>query len=521
MRPLYYLDYSHKSQLTLKQYLKRFARLLLRKRRRYCSFVPLYYDPSRCDFVLLRSASPIEALSVNGIPVTFEAVGRKLYKVSPQYFEPWENVIFADTLDCTLLPGFYEPEKIMPELLPKTFDFTLRRWKRGKVRKITTKSPEHIDKSLSPQAAVWQYIHRSQNRFSNSKYCDLFFPSYDVTWRSYRLNSWVWCSGIAVRLFVNEYQRQGDEHFLHLARRVADALARFQQTTGPERGGFEVRWDFSRQAPQGVIRWLAPNDSAFIATNAFISLFECTKENRYLDIALATGEWIARRGIDPSGRLYHGYILDEERWVKDCIYVDSGFTASLFVALAEITQDEKWTNLTTLFVDDFIARFQSDEGYFFKMWYAPDQLEDRIFARGQAWALDALLSAYDLLDEQTYLDSIIKCADFLLRHQQKDGSWHYLINDSQSGQDNKGIPIIAYHLLRLYEMCNKGAYRQAAKQALLWCEQHIYRGADPYARGGICAHSAEGNISGIRNVTTSFFYANIYYLLASNKLGEW
>jgi lantibiotic modifying enzyme len=288
---------------------------------------------------------------------------------------------------------------------------------------------------------------------------------------------------------------------------------------GEESGGFMVRWDYWEDSPIGVVPWLAPNDSAFIGSYALLPIYKETANEVYLKSAIEIGEWIIRRGIDSNGRIYPGFRLDKKTWERDWLYVDAGFTMTIFYVLWKVTHDEKWKHYLRLITEDFIRRFYSPQGYFYSRWESPNFRAKNIFTRGQAWALDGMIAAYLGLNNSRYLEIALHCSKFLIDRQNQDGSWNYQCNRF-TGPCNKATPILAYHFLRLYKICGDKTLKQAARHALDWCEKNQYRGSDSRALGGIHARNDEGCIVGVRGVDNIFAYANAYYIMALNLWTE-
>lgn len=451
----------------------------------------------------IRRVDSVSKVMVNGHQCVCRPYGSSrtgvILAAEPEVFEPWDNAIFCysrlPVKRVTLTPI----EATHPDWPPSP-------------------SAESGD---DPRALGWMFLQRARNSFKSSRFHGTFFTAYALDDHAFHLNSWIWCSAVVTKALIEEHQRRGDRHWLDWAEQTGQALTRFQRTEGEEAGGIMVRWDFWSDSPIGIVPWLAPNDSAIIGSYALLPLYQATGDVKYLNAAIKIGEWIRRRGMTEDGQLYVGYRADLGIWDKSWLYVDAGFTGTLFEGLYLITDEARWKEALKLFIDDFIQRFWCEEGCFYRTWYAAREMDRNIFARGQGWALDGLISAYRVLKQGKYLQKIVACADYLVEHQNANGSWNYMLNIEDSGECNKGTPVIAYHLLRLSELIPEATrYVSSARKALEWCEEHQYRGPDQFAVGGIHARNVEGCIVAFPNTDTIFTYGVAYYLLALNKLDE-
>lgn len=106
---------------------------------------------------------------------------------------------------------------------------------------------------------------------NTGKYCGLLHAGFIAENREWCLPSWIWTNSATVRelCFIGK---------LDQAKILANKLADYQQ----ECGGWIVRNDYDKK---GAIPMLAPNDSAYIANNCFLSVYEKTNDSRYNPLA--------------------------------------------------------------------------------------------------------------------------------------------------------------------------------------------------------------------------------------------
>lgn len=496
--------------------LKRLIKNTFLKDNKIFFFPSLYYDPSKCDFVIMNINGKPENFFINGVASGYDVIkGTNFLKFNTNNFEPWENIVFSDqrVKKISLYPGFYIDSEKEIELPVGHQNFKIRSIDGSFEQELPAKKTEQYD---NPS---WNYILKARNTCIGSRFNNTFFCAYDLDNKTYRLNSWVWSSAIVIKALLEEYSITKNDDYLEISKETGDAILKFQKKDGQEAGGIMIRWDVWLNSPAGVVPWLAPNDSAIVGSYAFLPLYQETGDNKYLDASIKIGEWIIENGMSKEGRLYVGYREDIGIWDKSWLYVDAGFAGTLFEGLYEITGELKWKKTLKLFIDDFIELFWCQDGYFYRNWTHPNQIDRKIYGRGQAWALDGLISAFKVLKEERYLEKILACADYLVEHQNENGSWNYMLNNKNSGECNKGTPIIAYHLFRIGAfISNPEKYYYSARKALEWCEANQYKGSDTNAAGGINAYNTEGCIVGVHNTDTIFTYGSAYYLLARNLL---
>lgn len=322
----------------------------------------------------------------------------------------------------------------------------------------------------------------------------MLYAGYTAEIHEWCLPSWIWTNAASVRMFcaTNELENAKD---------LANKLAILQQKCG----GWIVRNDYDRH---GAIPVLAPNDSAYIANNAFIELFLHTKDPNYLDIAKRCADWIIETAR-PDGMVYVGYNMRDDRWDKSCVIVDVGFTAGLFSRLVEITRDEKYRDFLKRFVERYIELFYipSANGFCTSI-DKKDRQQGGMFGRGQAWALEGLIPAYRVLRDERIKQVVDATINNLICVQCKNGGWAYNLTKPLMGEDCKAVSVIAKNMMDWYAITRDERIRQSSEKALQWCCSHT--ATDNDIRGGVFSFSMEGAI--VQNLYTScaFVYGSAY-----------
>lgn len=319
---------------------------------------------------------------------------------------------------------------------------------------------------------------------------------------SWCLPSWIWTNAAIVRYLCST------EDFKE-AIRIGDVLLALQG----DQGGWVVRSDFALDHEVPV---LAPNDSAYIANNALLVLYERTSEEKYLRAAMKCADWIIRTARS-DGLVWTGYNQTTGELLKKHTIVDTGFTAGLFAKLYLLTGDDRYGAFLEKFVDRFIELFFSKRsGCFATSINIQNNKYGGSFTRGQAWALEGLIPAYCLLKTGDLKDVIQANVDALLRKQLKNGGWAYNLDKPYYGEDCKGIPVIARALLDWNEIHQDERLLVSAKQAILWCERHTSLAGR--SLGGIFSFNLEGAVVHNFYTETAFVYSSVYALEVDRML---
>lgn len=360
----------------------------------------------------------------------------------------------------------------------------------------------HFCGDLREAATLWQtFIDRAviPEGYRNAGLC---YAGYIHEYQAWCLPSWIWTNAAAVRYFCSTQN-------VTFAKCMGDILLDLQTDCG----GWIVRNDYGRDS---MIPQLAPNDSAYIANNACLSLYDATKDVKYLDAARGCAEWIMETAR-PDGFVYLGFDTKNQVWLKDKNIVDTGFTAGLFARMYEITGEEKYKGFLSNFIDKYIELFyDTDKKLFATAINAQDRRLGGSFGRGQAWALEGLIPAWRVLQSEELKQIIQNLVDQLLLLQTRNGGWAYNFDKPLMGVDCKAVPVIAYSLLKWYECNMDKRIFAAVKKALKWSACHTSK--DGEGMGGIFSFTMEGAVVHHLYTNTAFVYSSVYALEVKNKM---
>ena len=363
--------------------------------------------------------------------------------------------------------------------------------------------PSHIKRGCPQESCVslWQcFVESSKIENGDSK--GTYNAGYIAESKEWCYPSWIWTNAAIVRL----YCENGD---IDKAIEIGDRLAEYQQDCG----GWIVRNDYDSK---GSIPMLAPNDSAYIANNAFIMLYETTNKQRYLEIAIRCADWIIETAR-PDSIVYTGYNMRDKKWDKENVIVDTGFTGGLFSKLVELTGDEKYKSFLEKFVMRYIDLFYiSEKRGFCTSIGRNNQQQGGMFARGQAWALEGLIPAYHIFKCDFIKEIIEATIGNLIKQQCKNGGWPYNLTRKLMGEDCKAVSVIAKDMMDWYAVTKNVRIKESADKALEWCRKHT--AIEGEAKGGIFSYCVEGGIVKDLYTSCAFVYASAYAIELEKQL---
>lgn len=150
-----------------------------------------------------------------------------------------------------------------------------------------------------------------------------------------------------------------------------------------------------------------------------------------------------------------------------------------YIEMSEITNEEKYLKYARAWADYGIS-LQTNNGCFY--------LLDNMFWNSDLTALElrGLVFLYEITREEKYLNSAIKFADWLIKHQRNDGAWPIGIDrEGEICAPNTGpgdAPNIGISLIRLHKVTGEKKYLNSAIQTVKYSikMQATEEGAYPY-----------------------------------------
>ena len=322
--------------------------------------------------------------------------------------------------------------------------------------------------------------------------------------RQWCLSNWIWVAAAVARALC--LLKCGDE-----ARDIADAFLREQRSDGSWIVRFDCLRNFQRIA--------AANDSAYISRNALLTVYDNTKDEKYLDAAKKCAKWIMDTS-DPDGLAGFGYDVDRGSWIKNTNIVDVGYSADLFAELYRVTGIDEYKQYLENFIDVYINVFYDRDAHLFYTHCKGDWQNRKCaggyFSRGHAWAMEGLIPAYQVLKDPKIFNIMEDVTDKLCDCQAKNGGWDCNFQKKRAlmGQDCKGVAAIAKSMLVWANYSHhKERIIDCAKKAYDWCVEHT----DPDT-GAIVSFTTNGAISHTPNRSVGILYANAYALESEEML---
>lgn len=374
---------------------------------------------------------------------------------------------------------------------------------------LTKTASKSVDKTLvDDKTSVRSHLELLDRFIENAKIPEpwrnagLHYACYILDEDRWSAPSWIWTNAAIGRYYSSNGKRK------ELCD-LADKFVNLQL----ESGGWVVRFDF-KGANGKLSQTVAPNDSAYICSNTLLPAFTASGDEQYLNRSERCANWIMKYAH--RDYLVHiGYELENKRWDTSANIVDIGFTADLFVKLYQITRRSAYLDFSERFIKAYINVFYKEGGRFSTAIDGEHSHRGTaIFPRGHAWALEGLMPYYNLTGDQRVKKVVDEVISLMLKLQRANGSWlhHYRPGILQllSGEDCKGVPVLAHSLLR-WAGCNSAFasdIEAAVQRSVNWCKQHT--ATSGAGVGGIFSWTPEGAFAGKNRTSAACVYANCY-----------
>lgn len=485
----------------------------------------LYCDPKDFELVgiLWRGVLP-NWLILNDKEINTVSGERQgiytLQLLNASYFKPWENLLAWPA------PSLSRPLQIVPiaENIIKTrilSPFPKLFWYKSPLRKgegilMPLENEKFSQKKVPFPHVILNFLKNSINNEPSSNYKDCFHFGYDIQNQTWRLDSWNWASSICIAALSEDTL---SSETINIITRVAEKILTLQQEADSEmKGGWMIRRDVAEYLRNGFSSWYSPNDVAIAAYYTAATMTKLTGDTKWYEMARLAAQWIYDSGIGPNG-LRIGWCLETRSWEDDMIYIDAGFTPTVFAWLYTQDHDSYWKSASCKIMDDLIHRLENGTPYFNKLWFLRKKPNYSIFARGQAWFLEGLLPCIEITGRKDFVCRAKSLVNALINDQRNDGSWNYVIHGKDSHPCGKSVPVIGALLAKAGRILEMPKARIAAKRALEWCRQNIISETGTLADGGILSVSEEGLILPYcRGVKCTVLYAAAYTLMLNTEL---
>lgn len=366
------------------------------------------------------------------------------------------------------------------------------------------------------------YIIRNQVKKKDSRYYQGLYLFYDHDAKTYRQPSWTWTWGPAVNTLMEAAkipeiaEAYPKDYLYQKACEIGEASLRFQFTEDPAHPAYGLvfcRRDFDLRIKNGWMDFLSPPDSLFMAGWGWMALYRHTGDEKYLEATRLLVEqtaWLL--GTNPD-IIEQDYMIPANEW-KDWILDEAGFGMKGIAELSRALPEKVYKEWGKTYITQILNCLEREDGLWDRMWTRSTQTVSEVsyHTRAMGWAMEGLLSSYELLEEAQYLEKAKKMADVMLKAQNIDGSWNFVFEkgSERQGIAEKGTAYWSGLLYRLYEFTKATAYFDGAEKALGWCLENQYLGEDSDGYGGVIGRNPSSGVIYRRYFDLSCTYTSAF-----------
>jgi len=277
-----------------------------------------------------------------------------------------------------------------------------------------------------------------------------------------------WEKAVAINGFVDI----GGEDCITAARALVDRSIETQTSDG--------HFSYSFDVPVDVPLYSITDPAAL--GYCVLEFYDRTGEEKYLEAARHQYEFFETAERTADGGITH-LTQDTELWV-DTIYMVCPFFARYG---ATVNDDEAIDDAIRQIVVQAKHLQDPHSGLFRHKWReTPNSYPDGTFwSRGNGWVTAGIIDALEYIpDDHPERDQLVEifrdtCSG-LLRHQDKSGFWHNLVDDIETSLEASGTLMFAYSFMKGIEagLLSEETYREPAKQAMQVCEGVVTEDGD-------------------------------------------
>lgn len=332
---------------------------------------------------------------------------------------------------------------------------------------------------------------------------------YDYDAKTYRRTHWIWSSGPSIKLLLDTAnnvpeitQNIAKEHLKEVADQIGSTSQKFQvkDPENPVHGIVTSRWkemgkDLKQHA--GFEEYYSIEDGLFMVAWGWMPLYRETGNAKYLEDAKIMVQ-SAQKLLDTFEIIPMDYIVSEKKW-KDFTISEAGFGSEGICEVYLETKDETIKATGELFTDRLLTKFQQEDGLWAcKVNFSPEKIiPSQKHTRGQGWAMEGLISSYNMIKNSKYKKLAERMATVLMDYQHNEGYWTYNFDKpvSEVGISEKGTALWSLLFYRLYEITKNPKHLEAARKALIWCMDNQYTGADVEGQGGVIGVTFQSGVT--------------------------
>ncbi|MEO7799984.1 MAG: hypothetical protein ABIY47_19910 [Opitutaceae bacterium] len=357
--------------------------------------------------------------------------------------------------------------------------------------------------------ATIRFTQRLQDKSPNTPTAGGLNIFYDYAAKTHRRPSWIWAWGPSIKLLLDTASHVPEvtakipaTELRDFARAIGEASRRFQldQPGHPVDGVVTSRWRESEGTLArngGFEQFYSVADALFLIGWGWVPLYRETGDKSYLAAALRLAA-ATRRLQGQFEIIPMDYAKSAEAW-KNYTINEAGFGPEGLAAIYAATGDSALPAIGATYMDRLLKRFQQDNGLWARRFeFSPERtVPSQRMTRGEGWAMEGLIAAYDLTRDGKYRDLAVKMASHLVAAQHADGSWSYEFDQPSAtvGISEKGTALWSLLFYRLHALTRDPAHLQAARRALTWCLENQSTGPDREGHGGIIGITFQSGVT--------------------------
>ena len=296
-----------------------------------------------------------------------------------------------------------------------------------------------------------------------------FVRNYKISERRIVHYSTNWISGMTIYGLAMLYDYFKEKPYLKAAVDGSFYLCALQNTLLP---GDDSYGAFNERTP--VNRWAAARDSLSAAWG-LLRLFRSSSKSEYLYRAEIFAEWHMKYGMKNGFPIAY-YMFDEHK-SEDFLGSCQGGSALFYFDLYELTGKEVYRNIMLKIVDLYMEYFFNEDGSL-DVIYDPQTGKRGDKESNLPWSdmhkfnddfgALAILSAYNLTDDNKYLNFTVKYLEWVMTQQHEDGSFGKFRHAVSSC-------VAALNLANAYLITRRKDFKNAAYKALEHLEKRVVK----------------------------------------------
>lgn len=181
-----------------------------------------------------------------------------------------------------------------------------------------------------------------------------------------------------------------------------------------------------------------------------------THINKAMDWLLRAQKMTPDNGVSEGFHMYHGWLPSYPE--------TTGYIIETFLNYADRTDNNHYKECA-IKMADWLCAIQNSDGSI------PDSSlkMKMVFDTGQV--VFGFVKAFEVTENQKYINAAIKAANWIISVQEKNGSW---IKYAAQGIPHTYYSRVAWSLLRVHKITNENLYIQSCKKNIEWClrQQH-------------------------------------------------